>query len=81
MNCSHSFLLFIWYLPFGGQRPSDGEEGVQSSLRASLSALHNLLTAVTYPVLAAHKNQSITNGGEGSIKSLLVQLLARTSHL
>lgn len=65
MNCSHSFLLFIWYLPFGGQRPSDGEEGVQSSLRASLSALYNLLTAVTYPVLAVHRNRkSINNKGD-----------------
>lgn len=43
------------YLPFRGQRASDGEEGVEPSLRAALSALQDLLAAVTNPVLAAQK--------------------------
>lgn len=43
------------YLPFGGETPGDGEEGVESPLRASLPALQNLLTAVTNPVLAANR--------------------------
>lgn len=41
------------YLPLGGQRASDSEEGIQSALRAALSALYNLLTAITHPVLTA----------------------------
>lgn len=41
------------HLPLGGQRASDGEERIQSALRAALSALHNLLAAVPYPVLTA----------------------------
>lgn len=41
------------HLPLGGQRAGDGEEGVQSALGAALPALHDLLTAVTYPVLTA----------------------------
>lgn len=41
------------YLPLGGQRASDSEERIQSALRAALSALHNLLTAITDPVLTA----------------------------
>ena len=49
----------IRYLPFGGQGSGDGEERVQSSLRAALSALHDLLTAVTDPVLTAHTPKSI----------------------
>lgn len=49
----------IRYLPFGGQGSSDGEERVQSPLRAALSTLHNLLTAVTDPVLTAQIPKSI----------------------
>lgn len=44
------------YLPLGRQRASDGEEGIQAALRAALSALHNLLTAITHPVLTARAN-------------------------
>lgn len=57
--------MIIWYfemtkyLPLGGQRASDCEEGIQAALRAALSALHNLLTAITYPVLTARANNEI----------------------
>lgn len=47
------------YLSLGGQRASDGEEGIQAALRAALSALHNLFTAITYPVLTARANNEI----------------------
>lgn len=43
------------HLPFGGETPGDGEEGVESPLRASLPALQNLLAAVPDPVLAANR--------------------------
>lgn len=43
----------IEYLPLGGQRAGDGEERIQPALCAALSALHNLLTAITDPVLTA----------------------------
>lgn len=49
-------VFFSGYLPLGGQGSSDSEERIQSSLCAPLSALHNLLAAVSYPVLTAHRN-------------------------
>lgn len=48
-----AILPMIEYLPLGGQRAGDGEERIQAALRAALSALHNLLTAITNPVLTA----------------------------
>ena len=43
------------YLPLGGQRSSDREERVQSSLCAPLSTLQDLLIAVTNPVLTTNR--------------------------
>lgn len=48
------------YLSFGGQRSSDSEERVESSLCAALSALHYLLTAVTDPVLTVHRPKQLS---------------------
>lgn len=51
----HYCWLSCGYLPFGRETPGDGEEGVESTLSAALSALYNLLAAVTNPVLAANR--------------------------
>lgn len=59
------------YLPLGGQRASDSEERIQSALRAALSALHNLLTAISYPVLTAQTYNEIKD--KKIIASILCQ--------
>lgn len=78
------FVSRLVYLPFGGETPGDGEEGVESPLRASLPALQNLLTAVTNPVLAANRIKreicfSFTGGEVGFVQQHC-HLMAKRMH-
>lgn len=70
----------VGYLPFGRETPGDGEEGVESPLRASLPALQNLLTAVPNPVLAANRTEEIFASRDAGFLGQQCHLMAKRSY-